>query len=38
MVVETSDKHRDSFIAIDVRDGYPCFQEAADVVVQCSFG
>jgi hypothetical protein len=34
MVAEASDERRDSFIAIDVRDGYPHFREAADVVVQ----
>jgi hypothetical protein len=34
MVAEASDKCGDNFIAIDLRDGYPCFQEAADVVVQ----
>jgi hypothetical protein len=25
MVVEASDKHEDSFITVDVRDGYPHF-------------
>jgi hypothetical protein len=25
MVVEASDKRRDGFIAVDIRDGYPCF-------------
>jgi hypothetical protein len=34
MVAEASDKHRDGFIAVDIRDGYLCFQEAADVVAQ----
>jgi hypothetical protein len=34
MVAEASDKRRDSFIAIDVRNGYPCFREAANVVAQ----
>jgi hypothetical protein len=32
MVVEASDKRGDGFIAIDVRDGYLSFREAADVV------
>jgi hypothetical protein len=34
MVAEAPDKRRDGFIAIDVGDGYPCFREAADVVMQ----
>jgi hypothetical protein len=34
MVAEASDKHGDGFIAVDIRDGYPCFREAADVVAQ----
>jgi hypothetical protein len=34
MVAEASDKCEDSFIAVDVRDGYQHFREAADVVVQ----
>jgi hypothetical protein len=34
MVAEASDKCGDGFIAIDVGDGYPRFQEAADVVAQ----
>jgi spore coat polysaccharide biosynthesis protein SpsF (cytidylyltransferase family) len=34
MVAEASDEHEDSFIVVDVRDGYPCFREAADVVAQ----
>jgi hypothetical protein len=34
MVVEASDEHGDSFIVIDVRDGYTRFREAADVVAQ----
>jgi hypothetical protein len=34
MVAEASDEHGDNFIVVDVRDGYPCFQEAADVVAQ----
>jgi hypothetical protein len=33
-VVEASDKHGDGFITIDVRDGYPCQREAADVITQ----
>jgi hypothetical protein len=33
-MAEVSDKRGDSFIVVDVRDGYPCFQEAADVVAQ----
>jgi hypothetical protein len=32
MVAEAFDKHGDGFIAVDVRDGYPCFQEVANVV------
>jgi hypothetical protein len=34
IVAKASDKHGDGFIAVDIRDGYPCFQEAADVVAQ----
>jgi hypothetical protein len=34
MVADASDKRGDSFIAVDVRDGYPHFREAADVVAQ----
>jgi hypothetical protein len=34
MVAEASDERRDGFIAIDVRDGYPRFREAADIVTQ----
>jgi hypothetical protein len=34
MVVKASDEHRDSFIIVDVRDGYLHFREAADVVTQ----
>jgi hypothetical protein len=34
MVAEASDKRRDGFIAVDITDGYPCFREAADVVMQ----
>jgi hypothetical protein len=34
MVAEASNERGDSFIAIDVRDGYPCFHEGADVVTQ----
>jgi hypothetical protein len=34
MVAEASDEHGDSFITVNVRDGYPCFREAADVVTQ----
>jgi hypothetical protein len=34
MVVEASDKRGDSFIAVDVRDGYLRLREAEDVVMQ----
>jgi hypothetical protein len=34
MVAEASDKHGDSFIAVDVGDGYPRLREAVDVVTQ----
>jgi hypothetical protein len=34
MVVEASDERGDSFIAVDVRDGYLRFKEATDVVAQ----
>jgi hypothetical protein len=34
MVVEASDERGDSFIAVDVRDGYPRLQDAVDVVTQ----
>jgi hypothetical protein len=34
MVAEASDKCRDSFITVDVRDGYLRLQEATDVVAQ----
>jgi hypothetical protein len=34
MVAEASDKHGDTFITIDVRDGYSCLREAADAVTQ----
>jgi hypothetical protein len=34
MVAEASDEHRDSFVVVDVRDGYPCFREVVDVVTQ----
>jgi hypothetical protein len=34
MVAEASDERKDSLIAVDVRDGYPRFREAADVVAQ----
>jgi hypothetical protein len=34
MVAEASNEHGDSFIIVDVRDGYPCFREATDVVAQ----
>jgi hypothetical protein len=34
MVAEASDECKDSFITVDVRDGYLCFREAADVVTQ----
>jgi hypothetical protein len=34
MVAEASDKRGDSFIAVNVMDGYPCFQEAVDIVSQ----
>jgi len=34
MVAEASDERGDSFIAVDVRDGYPRLQEATDVVAQ----
>jgi hypothetical protein len=34
MVAEASDKSRDNFIAVDVRDRYPCFREAVNVVAQ----
>jgi hypothetical protein len=34
MVAEASDKHGDSFIVVDVRDGYLCFREVANVVTQ----
>jgi hypothetical protein len=34
MVAEASNKHGDSLIAINVRDGYPCLREAANVVAQ----
>jgi hypothetical protein len=34
MVVETFDEHEDIFITIDVRDGYPHFQEMTNVVKQ----
>jgi hypothetical protein len=34
MVAEASNKHRDGFIAVDIRDGYPRFREAVDVVMQ----
>jgi hypothetical protein len=34
MVAEASNKCGDGFIAVDVRDGYPCFREATDLVMQ----
>jgi hypothetical protein len=34
MIAEAPDKHGDGFIVVDVGDGYPCFQEAVDVVMQ----
>jgi hypothetical protein len=34
MVAEASDEHGDSLIIVDVRDGYPHFREAANVVTQ----
>jgi hypothetical protein len=34
MVAEASDERGDSFITIDVRDGYPYFREVADVATQ----
>jgi hypothetical protein len=34
MVAEASNEHGDSFVIVDVRDGYPCFREATDVVAQ----
>jgi hypothetical protein len=34
MVVKASNKRGDGFIAIDIRDGYPRFREATDVVAQ----
>jgi hypothetical protein len=34
MVAEVSDKRGDGFIAVDVRDGYLCFREVADIVTQ----
>jgi hypothetical protein len=34
MVAEASDKRGDGFITVDIRDGYPHFQEATDVVAQ----
>jgi hypothetical protein len=34
MIVEAPNKCGDGLIVVDVGDGYPCFQEAADVVTQ----
>jgi hypothetical protein len=34
MVAKAFDKREDGFIIVDVRDGYPCFREATDIVAQ----
>jgi hypothetical protein len=34
MIAKAHDKHGDGLIVVDLRDGYPCLRDAADVVTQ----